>query len=81
MKIDKKNNNQERRILIGMIVDSVVLGRISSKYQQQMFKSKWANIISKWCLKYYQKYKKAPMKHIESLFENWSTQTKDKNKA
>lgn len=79
MRIDKKNNNQERQILIGMIVDKIVLGRIVSKYQPQMFKSKWANIISKWCLQYYQKYKKAPLKHIESLFENWAAQTKDKS--
>ena len=79
MRIDKKNNNQERQILIGMIVDKIVLSRIISKYQPQMFKSKWANIIAKWCLQYYQKYKKAPLKHIESLFETWSVQTKDKN--
>jgi hypothetical protein len=78
MRIDKKNSSQERRILIAMIVDSVVLGRIASKYQSRMFKSKWANIIAKWCLNYYQKYEKAPMKHIEDLFEKWSVETKDK---
>ena len=79
MRIDKKNNDQERRILIGMIVDPIVLGRISSKYQSQMFKSKWANIIAKWCLSYYQKYEKAPMKNIQGLFEEWSLKSKDKN--
>jgi len=79
MIIDKKNNDQERRILIGMIVDPVVLGRISSKYKPQMFKSKWANITAKWCLDYYKRYTKAPMKHIESLFESWSSKTKDKS--
>lgn len=79
MRIDKKNSDQERRILIGMIVDPIVLGRITSKYQSQMFKSKWANIIAKWCLKYYHKYEKAPVKNIESLFESWSARTRDKS--
>ena len=43
MRIEKKNSDSERRILIGMIVDPIVLGRISSKWQYRMFKSKWAN--------------------------------------
>jgi len=79
MRIDKKNSDQERRILIGMIVDPIVLGRIASKWRYRMFKSKWANIIAKWCLNYYKRYDKAPMKHIESLFENWSAKTEDKS--
>jgi hypothetical protein len=56
MKIQKKNNNDERLILIAMIVDETVLGRIAAKWQKGMFNSKWANIIAKWCLKYYTKY-------------------------
>jgi len=77
MRIDKKNNDVERRILIGMIVDTNVLARISVKWQPRSFKSKWANIVAQWCLNYYQRYNKAPMKYIESLFEHWATKTKD----
>lgn len=79
MRIDKKNSDQERRILIAMIVDPIVLGRISTKWQPRAFRSKYANIIAKWCLRYYKRYDKAPMKHIESLFENWSEKTGDKS--
>jgi len=79
MKIDKKNGNQERRILIGMIVDPIILGRINSRWQNNLFKTKFANIIANWCLEYYRKYNKAPLKHIESLYENWSLKTKDKS--
>ena len=79
MKIEKKNNNDERRILIGMIVDDIVLGRISSKWQGKMFKSRWANIISKWCLKYYTKYEEAPLNQIENLYEAWAVKNKDKD--
>lgn len=78
MRIDKQNSDAERRVLIGMIVDSVVLGRINTKWQPRAFRSKWANIVAQWCLNYYQRYGKAPMKHIESLFETWSARTKDK---
>jgi len=78
MRIDKKNSDAERRILIAMIVDSVVLGRINSKWKPRAFRSKWANIVAQWCLNYYERYGKAPMKHIESLFETWSAKTKDK---
>jgi replicative DNA helicase len=78
MRIDKKNNDAERRILIGMIVDSIVLGRIAAKWQPRSFKSKWSNIVARWCLDYYERYNKAPMKHVEGLFEHWSEKTKDK---
>ena len=78
MRIDKKNSDAERRVLIGMIVDAVVLGRINTKWQPRAFRSKWANIVAQWCLNYYKRYDKAPMKHIESLFETWSEKTKDK---
>lgn len=78
MRIDKKNSDVERRILIGMIVDPVVLGRINSKWHPKAFRSKWSNIVAQWCLQYYQRYDKAPMKQIESLFEIWSEKTKDK---
>lgn len=78
MKIEKKNSDEERRILIGMVVDPVVLGRINTKWQPGAFRSKWANLVAQWCLKYYQRYNKAPMKELESLFETWSIKTKDK---
>ena len=78
MRIDKKNSDAERRILIAMIVDSVVLGRVNAKWQPRAFRSKWANIVAQWCLNYYKRYDKAPMKDIEGLFETWEAKTKDK---
>jgi len=78
MKIEKKENNEERSILIGMIIDSTVLGRISSKWERNMFKSRWANIIANWCISFYRKYEDAPMNQIESLFESWTSETNDK---
>ena len=79
MKIQKQNSNEERRILIAMIVDETVLGRISSKWQNRMFKSKWANLIANWCIKYHNTYEEAPLHQIESLYETWSEKTKDES--
>ena len=56
MRIETKDANEERTILIGMIVDKTVLGRIVIKWERDMFSSKWANLISAWCKKYYDKY-------------------------
>lgn len=79
MKISKKSSGREKRILTAMIVDNIVLGRISSKWSGNMFRNKWANIIAGWCLKYYNKYQKAPLQYIETLFEHWAEKSKDKN--
>jgi hypothetical protein len=78
MKIKKYDNKSERLILTGMIVDEAVLRRIAANSQKNMFKSKYANLISKWCIKFYDKYGDAPMNHIEYLFESWSAKTNDK---
>lgn len=79
MKLKKIKSNKEKYILLGMIVDVSVLRRISSKWSADMFKSKYANIISKWCVSYYKKYEEAPLNQIESIFNSWSLKTKDKN--
>lgn len=79
MKVTKHKANEERRILIGMVVDEVVLGRIDTKWSGDMFRSRWANIIAGLCLRYYKKYGKAPMKHIETLFNRWAQKGHDEN--
>ncbi len=79
MRIEQKSGNDERRILIAMIVDDIVLGRISVKYENRMFNSKWANLVSSWCIKYYNKYQEAPLKEIEDLYELWAVKSKDKH--
>jgi len=75
MRIRKRNRVEERRILTAMIVDGIVLGHISSKWNKQLFKTRWANLIGGWCVKYHNRYKKAPMKQIESLYESWSAES------
>jgi hypothetical protein len=71
MKVTKRDGSEERKILIGMIVDTHVLGRIASKWEHNLFKSVWGNLIATWCIDFYNEYETAPKQEIESLFESW----------
>ncbi len=78
MKIEKRSGSNERKILIGMIVDTRVLSRIASRWTESgLFASSWANLVGKWCVDYFERYGKCPGSSIESLFESWSQDNKD----
>lgn len=79
VKVEKHDGSQERRIVIGMIVDRIVLARISDKWEKELFKSRWANLVGSWCVKFFNKYDKAPGKAIQGVFETWAQDGKDKD--
>jgi hypothetical protein len=79
MRVEKISGKEERRILIGMIVDPIVCARIASKWQRGMFRSKWANTVAELCVSYERRYGKAPGRSIAGLFENWADKAKDKD--
>lgn len=73
MKVKRIEGSIQRTILIGMIVDDNALGQIAQIWDKRVnFKSKFANIVGGWCVKFYEKYDKAPMKSIEGLFQAWA---------
>lgn len=78
MKIEEASGKEERRIVTGMIVDRLVLGRIASRWQRDLFRSKWTNMVAELCVKYYGKYGDAPGKAIEGMFESWAQESRDK---
>lgn len=59
-------------VLLGMILDKSVLGAVSAKWDKGMFNSRWGNIIGGWCVSYFERYRKAPGKHVQSLFDDWA---------
>lgn len=65
----KINKSIERRILIGMIVSSQFLKEVRELYRHDFFKNKHAGIIVKWCFDYYNQYEKAPMQHIQDIYD------------
>jgi hypothetical protein len=73
MKITNHEGGEERQVLIGMITDPLVLGRIAPRWQREgMFRSKWANLVGGWCVKYNERYQKAPAADIEPIFRSWA---------
>ena len=77
MKISKRDSADERRVLTGMIVDSIVLANIADKWDGQLFNSRWSNLIAKWCVDFHRRYEKAPGTAIEGLFESWAQGSRD----
>jgi len=86
MKVSRRKGGEDaRQILIGMITDPVVLSVIADKWKkdpshphaQGLFNSKWSNTVAEWCVSYYKKYQKPPLKNIESIFRKWAEKTKD----
>lgn len=72
MKVEERQDGEkERRIVIAMVTRTSVLSSIAPKWQHNMFASKWANLVGKWCVDYYEKYAKAPRKAIQGLFQRW----------
>lgn len=77
MKIETISGQEERSILIGMIVDDSVVGRIAVMWTGKEFRSRWSNLIAGWCVVYYERYKAAPGKQVESLFSSWASKSKE----
>lgn len=62
----------ERKILIGLIVSTEFIKRIYSKWNIQLFVSPTAKRIATWCMEYYNKYNEAPIRQIETIFQQKS---------
>jgi hypothetical protein len=80
MLVHSRDGSVERKVLVGMIVSNAVLGRIVPKWEKGgLFSSRWSNLIGGWCVKYYDKYHKAPGRAIEGIYDTWATaDTRDK---
>jgi hypothetical protein len=77
MKVQQRSLNEERVILIGMIVDRTVLGRIATKWTLPMFRAPYANKVGDWCVQYHKRYGKAPGPHLQHIYESWAANAKN----
>lgn len=75
MKIERRTGTDERKILIGMIVDDIVCGRITERWEPDVFTSQWVGTVAEWCVDFYKEYAQAPKADIEALFESWSSKS------
>ena len=58
----------ERWIVTGLIVSTEYAKRIREVLQRNLIGSSTARILINWCLEYYDKYDKAPGRHIQDVF-------------
>lgn len=80
MKIIKYQATEEKTILTALITHDQILGRIHEHAGHgPLFKSKWANLVSKWCFDYYLKFRKAPRAVIQQIFVKYSQQEGDES--
>ena len=79
MKVITYQSDDERLVLTGMIVSDRILSRIYShlKSERKPFKSRWSNLVAKWCLDYFSSYQKAPRSHLAVLFRHHAESSQD----
>jgi hypothetical protein len=77
MRVEQRDGTTERKIIIGMIIDPAVLGRIAPRWGKDTLKSKWSNLVGGWCVRHWQLYGRPPGKDIEGLFTAWADDSKD----
>lgn len=72
MKVKKVKAQDERAILIGMLVNDFVLSRIAPQWGiEGLFRNNWANLIGSLSIKFFNKYSQAPRLSFPSYFEKW----------
>jgi len=71
MKIEKKiiDSKPEKNVITGLIVSDRFIQEISKILKVKYLQSSYSKIIAKWCIEYFEKYKKAPKQIIEELFK------------
>jgi len=58
----------EKRILIGFIVSTDFVKKVSRIYDKNYFSANSSKIIADWCIEYFITYEKAPNKHIADIY-------------
>jgi hypothetical protein len=75
MKARKYQATEEKTILIALIVHDQVLESVvqgTKGNPRGLFKSKWSNLITKWCFDYYADHHKAPGGLIQDIFVEYA---------
>lgn len=69
MKREKIDKSVERKILIGLIVSDDYLRSVKPIFNADLLASDYAKTVARWCMAYFAKYSKAPLKNIGSIFQ------------
>ena len=78
MKVERIRADQERLVLIAMIVSRAVLGPVADRWERGLFASSWSNLVGGWAVTHFRKYRKAPGKAITQYFLSWAESGRDR---
>ena len=71
----------ERSVITGMVVHERVCAMVASKWDGELFASRWANVVAGWCVVFFAKHGKAPGKSIASMYARWAAKQADESTA
>lgn len=71
----------ERRIVIGLIISTEYLNSIRKIWDAKFLGSKTARLLANWCIEFYDQYRTAPGKEIESIFVRKTKSLKEDDAA
>lgn len=82
MKVEKYDGSRERLLLAGMATDATTLASVSSRWDGEMFRSPWANVVGRWCVDHQRKYQKPPTPgDLKARFSAWAQRRRDEATA
>ena len=64
------DGSAERKLLTGMIVSNAFIKQAMAFYDPDLIEQNYARTIAEWCANYYQRYEKAPGRHIKDIFDS-----------
>jgi len=82
LKTEKYDGTAPRMVLIGMVTDRVVCGRVASQWiPEGLFDSSWMNLVAILIINYFKKYNTAPGDQLIHVFETWASETQASEEA
>ena len=78
MKLQKFDNADASKVLLGLITNSVVCSQIAPHWADGLFASRWENLVGRWAIKHFCKYGQPIGKDIVHSFEAWAAKNEDK---
>ena len=81
MKREKVNSKVEEKIITGMITSKEFLSQIIPSLDVNLFTADHFRTIARWCVKYFNRYQKAPREYIETMYHSWVEKGKAKEET
>jgi len=77
----KVDSKLEENIITTMITSKEYLSQVVPVLDLDLLKADHFKLIAKWCISYFNKYKKAPGKHIENRYHSWVSKGRAKEET